>query len=89
MDYEALGRYTAAADEAKSLAKELKRALDDLSRSAAIPEPSAGYVSYVADIPHLRNALNLSEQIHARLIEAVNKANHEAGKCGKDPLKIK
>ena len=86
MDYEALGRYTEAADEAKKAHDDFERSAKTLSDELRkVVGPLAGWVMHVPpfDSPKIRQLLEDAGRHHARLIEKCHEANIYAERCGR------
>lgn len=90
MDYEALGRYTEAKDQARAECKELKKKLqdlvDDLTRAINSAESVTGYALPKINPGTLQQKLTEALGVYRSLVSRCNEANIHAPKCGKSPF---
>lgn len=90
IDYEALGRYTAAQDQVKSLLSrqgDLTNKIERLLRHCA-NDGSFGDVVYLVDTPTIAVLSTELNQVHTSLITAVKDVNFYADKAGKSKIRL-
>lgn len=89
-DYDALGRYTHARDEAERARAERRRSLFEL---AALIRPAAeadsgGYFAFGFNSERAEQLLAEAADAHARMTAAIAEANAQAERCGRARLKV-
>lgn len=90
MNYEDLGRYTEASEQARLLAQQRNQTLSKLSSmlGSVVGSSSGGYVAVAMDFEQARALLDLAVRQDAELQEAIAKANAAAPGCEKQPLAL-
>ena len=90
MNFEALGRYTDAAERAARLAKQRDNQMAELARQLTIitGSKSGSCVAVFADFEALTVQLAEAAKADAELCQAIAEANAIAQACDKRPLKL-
>lgn len=90
-NFEALGRYTAAKDQAETFLMHRDNALKQLS-GAALKGVMSGYMSgrFAEDfnVPKAQEALKNAIEANDNMLSAIDEANRNANDCGKPELKV-
>lgn len=89
MNYEALGRYVEAKEQAEKFAISLHNSMSSLSRLA---NPTSG-VSHAGharefDFAAIRKHVADAEATYSSMLASISAANHEAPQCGREIIKI-
>lgn len=89
-NFDALGRYTEAAERAREALRRRNDALYRLAgrASAAAEGDYTGFIGRGVDCDKLRAALNDAEKANAEMIAAIADANAAAIESGKQALKL-
>lgn len=95
MNFEALGRYTHATEQAKTKILEtrnafarLSRTIARLSRTIACADYGSGTAGCEYDFEKIQALVAEAEQAHVATLAAIAAANHEATACDKPPIKL-
>jgi hypothetical protein len=81
MNYEALGRYTEAVEQAKKAAAKMHNAFADVGRLTRSTHVGADAIGTEHDFEKIHAAVKEAEQAHTEMLVAVSTANHEAEAC--------
>src|SRR5256885_17169700 len=93
-NYEAIGRYFHAVDEARSYASERDERLNNVrkllspSGSNGAPAQYLGGVAFAFDPAAIHAEIDKAAAVHLQLIAAVGEANAQAKLCGREELKL-
>ena len=92
-DFEALGRYVTAEGEARKFSSErdghLKKAKDLLDKAIGGGHAYNSIIAYNFDPAPIQELITKAVEAHGNMLDAVNEANLQAGKCGKPKLEIR
>lgn len=88
MNFEALGRYTHATEQAKTKILETRNAFARLSRTIACADYGSGTAGCEYDFEKIQALVAEAEQAHVATLAAIAAANHEATACDKPPIKL-
>lgn len=88
MNYEALGRYTEAVENAKSAAIHVRDAFARLGRLTICQDTGSKSMACEFDFAKIQDAVDEAQAAHIAMLAAVASANHEAAACERPALSL-